>query len=511
MEGSAFEAEPERKSMETVEKKRPNIVIINPDQMRADSLHHLGNPASVTPNLDTLAEEGVSFSRAFCQNPVCTPSRCSFMSGWYPHVAGHRTMTHMMHEHEPVLLRRLKEHGYHVWMNQRNDLLPAQNFAYHEKYCSTYFRLEKAPDALPQENWRGEPGGKNYYSFYRGEIPAGKDVDDMWTEGAANFIRDYDGEEPFCVFLPFMLPHPTYQISEPYFSRIDRAKLPDRKLAPEGYEGKPKMQKALAKLQNLEDWSEEEFDELRAVYLGMCGKVDEMTGKIIRALKEKGIYEDTVIFFFSDHGDYTGDYGLVEKVQNCFEDCLTNVPFLVKLPTSMQARHGISQELTELVDFYATVEELAELGNEHTHFGRSLVPFLEGREEKLRKYVFCEGGFRKGEEHCKERGGQPTLDSKGLYYPRQFLQASDEMYNGKATMCRSERYKYVKRLYEKDEFYDLEKDPNERVNEIDNPGYENEIAKMRAELLEFYQDTCDVVPFEKDGRMEREFMEVMMH
>lgn len=85
------------------------------------------------------------------------------------------------------------------------------------------------------------------------------------------------------------------------------------------------------------------------------------------------------------------------------------------------------------------------------------------------------------------------------------------MYNGKATMCRSERYKYVKRLYEKDEFYDLEKDPNERVNEIDNPGYENEIAKMRAELLEFYQDTCDVVPFEKDGRMEREFMEVMMH
>ena len=64
--------------------KRPNIIILNPDQMRADSMHHLGNEASVTPVLDALAEEGVSFSRAFCQNPVCTPSRCSFMSGWYP-------------------------------------------------------------------------------------------------------------------------------------------------------------------------------------------------------------------------------------------------------------------------------------------------------------------------------------------------------------------------------------------------------------------------------------------
>lgn len=101
--------------------KRPNIVIINPDQMRADSMSHLGNPAAVTPNLDELAKDGVSFAHAFCQNPVCTPSRCGFMSGWYPHVAGHRTMNHMMHEHEPVLLKRLKNHGYHVWMNQRND------------------------------------------------------------------------------------------------------------------------------------------------------------------------------------------------------------------------------------------------------------------------------------------------------------------------------------------------------------------------------------------------------
>ena len=74
--------------------KRPYIIIVNPDEMRADSMSHLGNPAAKTPNLDDFAEnDAVSFSNAFCQNPVCVPSRCSFMTGLYPHVHGHRTMT----------------------------------------------------------------------------------------------------------------------------------------------------------------------------------------------------------------------------------------------------------------------------------------------------------------------------------------------------------------------------------------------------------------------------------
>jgi arylsulfatase A-like enzyme len=78
---------------------KPNILIFNPDQFRADALGHLGNSAAHTPILDDLVKnDAVSFRSAFCQNPVCTPSRCSFMSGLYPHVLGHRTMYHMLHE-----------------------------------------------------------------------------------------------------------------------------------------------------------------------------------------------------------------------------------------------------------------------------------------------------------------------------------------------------------------------------------------------------------------------------
>ena len=72
--------------------EKQNIIMFVADQMRSDSLHHLGNKASITPNLDQIVNEGVSFENAYCQNPVCVPSRCSFLTGLYPHTTGHRTM-----------------------------------------------------------------------------------------------------------------------------------------------------------------------------------------------------------------------------------------------------------------------------------------------------------------------------------------------------------------------------------------------------------------------------------
>ena len=107
--------------------KRPHIIIFNPDQMRADSLAHLGNPAAITPNLDAFARtQAVSFENAYCQNPVCVPSRCSFTTGLYPHVRGHRTMSYLLREEETSIFEELKQAGYHVWMNARKDLVAGQ-------------------------------------------------------------------------------------------------------------------------------------------------------------------------------------------------------------------------------------------------------------------------------------------------------------------------------------------------------------------------------------------------
>lgn len=485
---------------------RPNILIINPDQMRADSMSHLANPASDTKHLDELATEGVSFRNAFCQNPVCTPSRCSFMSGWYPHVAGHRTMTHMLHKNEPVLLKYLKEAGYHVWMNGRNDLLPAQDPEYYKDYCTTMFIPSEKPDTAHNTDWRGAEDGDNYYSFFEGKIPQIRDIDQLWVEGACDFIHDYRENKPFCIFLPLMLPHPPYGVSEPYFSMIERNRLPARIDLKEDFTGKPRMLKGLRELQQMKNWDEGRYNELRAVYLGMCQRVDDFVGMLVKTLKNAGLYDNTAIFFFSDHGDYTGDYGVVEKAQNCFEDCLTNVPFIVKLPKEKQIRTGISEEMVELIDFYGTVEKLAELTPQHTHFGHSLIPYLQNRESSLRSEVFCEGGFCRGEEHCKETGGQGGTYKGSLYYPRQHLQCSDEMYNGKGIMIRTKRYKYVHRLYEQDEFYDLQQDRYEISNQINNLSYQSIIAGLKYELLNYYLSTCDVVPFEHDKRISNDMI-----
>ena len=122
----------------------PHIVIFNPDQWRGDVMGHMGNPAAVTPNLDALLRtDAVSFRNAFCQNPVCTPSRCSFTAGWYPHTRGHRMMHYMLRApEEPVLLRTLKEAGYFVWWGGKNDLVPGQHG--HERFCDVHH----APPAL---------------------------------------------------------------------------------------------------------------------------------------------------------------------------------------------------------------------------------------------------------------------------------------------------------------------------------------------------------------------------
>ena len=172
--------------------------------------------------------------------------------------------------------------------------------------------------------------------------------------------------------------------------------------APESWAALPSMLKGLVEAQGLHGWTEERWAELRATYYGMCGRVDHQFGLVVEALRQRGLYDDTALFFFSDHGDYTGDYGLVEKTQNTFEDCLTRVPFVVKPPRSVPVRPRVCDALVELVDFPATVEALAGITPRHTHFGRSLLPLVAGTAGEHRDAVFCEGGRLRGERHCME-------------------------------------------------------------------------------------------------------------
>lgn len=487
-------------------KKRPHIVIFNPDQFRTDALGHMGNPASVTPNLDRIIQkDGVSFENAFCQNPVCTPSRCSFMSGWYPHVRGHRSMYHMMASDEPVLLKTLKDEGYFVWWGGKNDLVPGQGSF--EPYCHVKNQPKRPlrPDLHDtKDEWRGPKDADNYYSFYAGKLDTGEEevyYDSDWDNvyAAIDVIKNRPNEDPLCIYLPISYPHPPYGVEDPWYSLIDRDKIPPRIPAP-NWDDKPSILKGIWESQKLQTWDEERWAELRGTYLGMCSRVDYQFGLLVEALKDAGIYEDTAIFVFSDHGDFTGDYGLVEKTQNTFEDVLTKVPFLIKPPSWINVEARVNDALVELIDFPATVEALTGIKPKHTHFGKSLIPLLEGKTNSHRDAVFSEGGRLKGETHCMELESSSSGNPEGLYWPRVNLHKSEGPEHSKAVMVRTDRYKYVNRLYEKDEFYDLENDPEELYNIIDRPEVKDEIMALKERLLQFYLETGDVVPHKTDKR-----------
>ena len=498
--------------------KRPNIIIFNPDEMRWDTMGHMGNPAAETPFLDQFAEtEAVSFRNAYCQNPVCVPSRCSFFTGLYPHVHGHRTMAHLLRPGESSLFLELKNSGYHVWMNSRNDLYAAQYDGWVEENTTEMFYggdTKPAPGTVIP-NVRGPMEGKQFYSHFGGELKLdenGKNYtrDDEAVDKLIERIKNPVDDKPLCAFVGLMYPHTPYQVEEPYYSAIDRSKLPPR-VKQEECCGKPLMEDRLRYYQHMQDYTEEDWDELRAVYLGMCMKVDNQFRRVCEALKEAGEYDNSAIFFLSDHGDFDGDYGIPEKAQNCFEDCLAKVPFLVKPPKGEAIDPGISDSLVELVDFYATAMDYAGVTPDHTQFGKTLRPVLADRNAKIREYAFCEGGRMPGETHCDEshsngpKGSPPSF----VYWPRQSAQREDDAHL-KGTMITDGKYKYIMRQDDTDEFYDLEKDPGERTNVIDDPAYAAIIRKMERELLRWYQGTCDIVPFDFDARFNHEMMWAMM-
>ncbi|MBT9778726.1 sulfatase-like hydrolase/transferase [Clostridium sp. MCC353] len=485
-------------------RKRPHIIIFNPDEMRYDTMGHMGNPAAVTPFLDEFAAgEAVSFRRAFCQNTVCVPSRCSFFTGLYPHVHGHRTMNYLLRPGEDNLFSELKKEGYHIWMNDRNDLFAGQIAGWAKSNADEIFyggNVPKAPEPVKPEHFGG--GKEDLYSHYGGKLGLDENgrnynPDDEAVDAAIARIKSYKGDQPLCIFLGLMYPHVPYQTEEPYYSAIDRSKLPER-IKPEECSGKAEMLGQIRKYQDMDHFTEEDWDEIRAVYLGMCSKVDAQFRRLCDGLKQAGIYNDSAVFFFSDHGDFTGDYGVTEKAQSTMEDCLTRVPLLIKPPEWEKVDSGITDSLVELVDFYATAADYCQIMPKRTHFGRSLRPVIENRSKKVREYVVCEGGRLPEEEHCDEY--HAAVPSENFVYWPKMMAQTDGFAHAKAAMIRSAEYKFISRITGEDEFYDLKNDPGERINHISNPEYAAEINSMRTEMLRWYQKTCDVVPYEYDRR-----------
>jgi len=265
-----------------------NYIFFSPDEMRADSVSCYGNPVVKMPNYDRLASEGVRFDKCFVQHPVCSPARCSLMTGWYPHVRGHRTLWNLLREDEPSLFRYLKKAGYEVELYGKNDVFSKEHLP---------FALEKYKDFDP-ENYKPEQkkvigrnpelikqDGDNEGEFYSFLMPAqncdAEDTNDMRNIiKALDFIKNHkNSDRPFMLFLPISNPHAPYTAPEEFYNMYGVDEIPD--LIPAEGLNKPDFYSLIRKYRKLNTLTNEHFKKIMAVYLGMNSYVDLMLGRLL--------------------------------------------------------------------------------------------------------------------------------------------------------------------------------------------------------------------------------------
>ena len=234
----------------------------------------------------------------------------------------------------------------------------------------------------------------------------------------------------------------------------------------------------------------------------MITYVDSIFGELLEALEETGLEEETAIFVFSDHGDWAGDYGLVEKRHSGMDDTLTRVPLIAKIPDG-EAGHTVS-ECVQLHDITPTVLELADIEPEHSLFAQSLVPQLQGKSGDPDRAVFTEGGYDLPQDKfCFE--GRPDVHSSlmeesHIYYPKVMLQQENPETVCRSTSIRTQDYRLIIRSKQINELYDLKEDPEELNNVYQNPDYEAVKNRLEKRMLNWYLQTSDAPAWQNHPR-----------
>lgn len=474
-----------------------NFIIFQPDELRAESVGCYGHSLAPTPNIDAFAAQGTRFAQCHVQHSVCTPSRCSMMTGWYPHVRGHRTLWHLLRPQEPNLLKYLKQAGYTVLMVGKNDLLATASFADSVTEARSHGKNLFGPNPYPFDDPR-------YYSFlyepYTGAVEEHSDYANVYA--AINFLKSKP-KQPFCLFLPLIFPHCPYSAPQPWHDLIDPADLPP--LRPAELPNRPDFHALIRRYRQLDrlDAVEQErlLRKIQAVYLGMTGLIDQLLGQLLNALEDSGLADTTTVTFTSDHGDYAGDYGLVEKWPSAGEDVITRVPLIVRTPGG-KAGHVVDEPV-ELFDLMATTLEQAGIKAAHTHFAQSYSAQLNGAAGDPNRAAFTEGGYARHEPHCFE--GRPDRDlfarDKGnIYYPKGQQQQDYPDSVGRMIAMRTRTHRLVYRPTGQCELYDLASDPQELYNLYGKAASAGIQQELEAQLLAWLVQSSDITPFDTDPR-----------
>jgi arylsulfatase A-like enzyme len=445
----------------------PNILLIHVDQHRYDCLGVNGHPCAVTPNLDRLAAEGVNFRGACCPIPVCTPARTSLLTGVYATqhgclanrgTEGYRAMD----PHLPTFSQALKDGGYWLgYVGKWEVGTPGgpQQFGF-DVYVSD-------KEYLPWRRGQGLPPLPTQNGWF-GEVDAGVTPDQTalgW--GADHVIRLLHAaagqEQPFFLRWDPREPHLPNVLPEPFASLVDPAAVPPWPSFPDPLAGKPFIQRQQVRTWGLEGWTWREWAPIVARYLGEVALIDHQVGRILGALDELGLAENTLVVYTSDHGDLCGGHGMIDKHYVMYDDVL-RVPLLLRWPRRIPPGSTVETLVTAGLDLPVTFCAAAGAPVPPTFVGRDLLALAAGETS-------AEAGVSPGAVFATYHGNQ-----FGLYSQR---------------MVRTERWKYVWNATAEDELYDLAADPGEVTNRATDAACAGELAALRGQLAAWMGEVKD--------------------
>ncbi len=472
-----------------------NLIFITADEMRADCAGFMGQPLCPTPHLDLLAKQGVVFENHFSVHGKCVPSRCSMLTGRYPHTDGHRAINHenTIPDGTPNLHLHLKNRGYETaffGLNHTHENLytgrnrKGESIADYHSFTEVEFdHFLEREWPVPPQTYFPAPAPDPCHETHCQTRPLNGFCDDTRAEQAVHYLRYIrDRARPFYLHLNLSLPHPPYKVEEPYFSMYDRGLV--EPFPQDLTRNAPLPLVKMREFRGGNALTEAAARELKAVYLGMITKVDSLIGRVLQTIEREGLMENSILIFTSDHGDFAGQYGLPEKWDTAMQDCLLHVPFLLHSPGLPRGER--CRALSEHVDLAPTILDLLGFEPEPQWgiHGRSLLPTLRGAAGK--DFVFAGGGH---EESLIRRFNTPayskrpdgTMEAATQGKQRTYEECPETM--ARVKMVRTREWKLVVRLTGGDELYHLPSDPHELNNLHGLPEHTAITAELTHQLL----------------------------
>ncbi|GBQ66927.1 arylsulfatase A [Ameyamaea chiangmaiensis NBRC 103196] len=423
-------------------REQPDILILMADQMKASALPAYGNTVARTPHLDALARRAVVFDNAYCNVPLCAPSRAVFMSGRLASRIGAYDNAAEFPAQTPTFAHHLRLAGYETILTGKMHFCgPDQLHGFETRLTTDIYPADFnwTPD------WTRFDERLEWYHTMNSVTEAGKcvrtnqlDFDEEVTFSARqklfDLARDPD-RRPFAMVVSLTHPHDPFTIPDPWWSRYTDAEIDmPRVAAPPPQDRDPHM----ARLRHingmdLQNTSEAQVRAARHAYYGACSFVDDCFGHILATLRDTGMDRNTIVIVIADHGEMLGERGQWYKMS--FFDDACRIPLMICAPERFAPRRvGAS---VSLVDLLPTLCDLAGQRDTLPGDGRSLLPYCMGQDDE---------GLALG-EYTAEGAVAPIV------------------------MIRRGRWKFVHCPTDPDQLYDLQADPLELVNLAPDPGH----------------------------------------